>query len=230
MYEKLLGGSKRATAGHTQRWVVALGAIAAVAVSTGARADGRHDRHDRQVVESLEVSNLYVFNTETKSKGAVILVRDYNNDVVNVSVSSSDLAPGHVHTIWIVAFNRPWHCSDLCGLDDLPGINPSADPRVHASVFYGGGFIADDTGSVNHTLTPIVPGRTSRELFGGTKDYGLERLFLTEIHVVLRDHGPQFDPADPAVGTVAQQLSTATVCNPNPMACANVRASIHPAR
>jgi hypothetical protein len=54
-----------------------------------------------------------------------------------------------------------------------------------SSTFYGGGFIANNGGS-GHATLKIVPGRTSRELFGGTQNYGLERIWGSHIHIVLR--------------------------------------------
>lgn len=202
-----------------------LAAIAAGVVLAVASAPASAGRY---AFESMEISDFYVFNTDQKSQGAVILVRDYNNNVIDVNLTTNDLVPGNAYSIWIAVFNNPWHCSDPCGLDDLPGVNPDADPRVHPSVFYGGGFLADAAGSANVSLK-LVPGRTSRELFAATKNYGLERLWGTHIHVVLRSHGPALDPtnpADAAIGSVAQQIGTASAaCNP---VCANVLASFHP--
>ena len=178
---------------------------------------------DKVVLESVEISDFYKFNTTEKVAGATILTRDYNNNVVDVDLSINTLEPGQAYSIWIAVFNNPWYCSnDECGLDDIPGVNPSADPRVHPSVFYGGGFLADNSGS-GRAAVKIVPGRTKRELFGATKNYGLERLWGTEIHVVLRSHGPAL------VGSVAEQIGTASgACNtPNGM-CANVFSSFHP--
>lgn len=200
--------------------------IAGVALTTAsAPASARH-----YVAESVEISDFHVFNTDQKSKGAVILIRDFNNNVIDVTLTTNDLVPGNAYSIWIAVFNNPWHCSDECGVDDLPGPNPNADPRVRPSVFHGGGFLADSAGSANASFK-IVPGRTSRELFGGTQNWGLQRLWGTEIHIVLRSHGPALDPtnpADAAIGSIANQIGTASeACNPT---CANVFASIHPPR
>lgn len=181
------------------------------------------DHRQRIAYESLEISDFYRFNSDEKVNGATILVRDFNNNVIDASFSIADLDPNSVYSIWLAVFNNPRYCSDDdCGLDDIPGVNPAADPRVHPSVFYGGGFIADDGGN-GHATFKIVPGRTSRELFGGTKNYGLERVWGPHIHVVLRTHGPA------VTGSVAHQMGTASgTCNTPSGMCENVFASFHP--
>lgn len=190
--------------------------------------------HRPYVAESVEVSDLHRFvaapTEQDRVIGGAVLVRDYLNQVVDATISTSALAPGHVYSIWIAVFNNPWFCSDPCGVNDLPFQN--GDPRIDTSVFYGGGFIADDNGHGSATLK-IVPGRTQRELFAPamSNDSGLrrDRMRSAHIHLVLRDHGL------PISGQVAEQMGTASgACNPDPaypppmgMTCFNAFASIH---
>jgi hypothetical protein len=205
----------------TSRVTTALtGALAAVLLPCGSALA---DHRSAIVYESLEISDFYVFNSDQKVDGATILTRDYNNNVIDVSLSIAALDPDTVYSIWVAVFNNPRFCSnDDCGLDDIPGVNPAADARVHPSVFYGGGFIADGGGN-GHATFKIVPGRTARELFGGTKNYGLERVFGPDIHIVLRTHG------HPVTGSVAKQLGTASsTCNTLSGMCQNAFASFHP--
>lgn len=172
------------------------------------------------VRESVEVRDHYVFGTTERVSGATILVRDYRNEVVDATVTSSALQPGWAYSIWVAVFNYPEYCAEpfACSTRDLE-IN-QGDPRVKASVFYGGGLIAD-AGGYGATSFKIVPGRTRRELFAMSRDYGLQNLRHGEIHVVLRSHGMAG-----ATGAVAEQIGTASAGCPAE-GCRNVFASIH---
>ncbi|NRB17867.1 MAG: hypothetical protein HRU33_09965 [Rhodobacteraceae bacterium] len=58
------------------------------------------------------------------------------DQVIYMNVKTNDLSPGHVVTMWYVAFNNPELCSDgECGEDDV--FNPNAV----------GSFILNDDGS-----------------------------------------------------------------------------------
>lgn len=207
-----------------------MSAAAALAASN-ASAD-----HRREVPESVEVSDLYKFSAnpsaQDKVVGGAILIRDFKNRVVDATLTTSALSPGHVYSIWVAVFNNPWFCSAPCGIDDLPF--QGGNPRIDTSVFWGGGFIADANGNGSTSLK-IVPGRTGRELFAPamSNDSGLrqDRLVWAHIHLVLRDHGL------PVQGQVARQIGTASeACNPDPkypppagQTCFNAFASFHPA-
>lgn len=178
-------------------------------------------RYGARVHESVEISDFYAFNTDVKTEGATILVRDFKRRTVDVDLYANDLQPGWAYSIWIAVFNNPEFCSEPCGVDDLPGPNPDADPRVRPSVFYGGGLLADGTGHGSASFG-IPIGRTQRELFGGTMNYGLQHLYKAHIHVVLRSHG------EALVGGIAEQIGTASMTCNTAEGCQNVIASFHP--
>lgn len=201
------------------RWSRRLGAV--VMGCTMLSLAGLGHGSDEMAHESLEISDLYLFNTDIKADGATILVRDFDRRVVDIDLYTKALEPGWAYSIWIAVFNNPEHCSDPCGIDDLPGPNPDADPRVRPSVFYGGGLLADASG-YGTASTRVVVGKTHRELFGGTDNHGLQRLRKAHIHVVLRSHG------EALVGGIGDQIGTANgTCN-TPDGCQNVLASFHP--
>ena len=178
--------------------------------------------------ESIQTSDHFIFGTNEPVLGATTLIRDFRNCVVNVNVISSALEANWAYSIWIVVFNQPERCfaPNVCGVGDLEAFG--GDPRVKASVFWGGRFVADGTGSADTTLS-ILPGRTNRELFGNTKDHGLRNFGGAEIHVVLRSHGPAGSQ-----GSVSSQIGTASgACPPPPPdgpGCVNEFASFHPPR
>lgn len=194
-------------------------ALASLFLAGETLADGNHE--GQYVRESVEVSDLMVFPDGPASAGATILIRDFDNRVVNATITGDGFDPSSVYSIWVVVFNNPEYCSDPCDIDDLPGPNPDADPAVRPSVFWGGGFTTDLSGHAYVALR-LVPGRTDRELFAGTQDYGIENLDKAHIHLVLRNHGP----ATP--GLVANQVGTANeAClRPGGM-CINQFFSVH---
>jgi len=177
----------------------------------------------KPVRESVEVSDLVEFNTPNKVNGSVILIRDFDNRVVDVSLSTSALMPDWAYSIWWAVFNFPQYCIEpyRCSVLDLE-VN-GGDPRVRVSVFWGGGLIADSYGHAS-TALKLTPGRTGRELFAGSGDYGLMNFHGAELHLVLRSHG-----VAGVAGTVAEQIGTATDGCPE-SGCVNEFASIHPPR
>jgi hypothetical protein len=178
--------------------------------------------------ESVEISDHFIFGTNEPVKGATTLIRDFRNCVVDITVFSSALEAHWAYSIWTVAFNHPEHCvtPNACGTGDLEAFG--GNPQVEASVFWGAGFVADGTGSADTTLT-IRPGRTSRELFGSTRNYGLLNFGGAEIHIVIRSHG-----LAGSRGPISSQIGTASgACPPSPpddRGCVNEFASFHPAR
>lgn len=170
--------------------------------------------------EVTSVSGHTVFNSAQTVDGATILVRDYAHDTVHATISSRALQPDTAYSVWWAVFNQPAYCIEpyQCGLDDLEV--RGGNPAVKASVFWAGGFLSDHSGVANTSLR-LGTGRTSRELFAQTKDYGLQNLLGAEIHVVLRTHGPAG-----VAGSVAEQIGTANMACPAE-GCQNVFASIH---
>jgi hypothetical protein len=191
--------------------------------ATGALAEGAGKVHGRFVQESVEISNHVVFNTTDVVDGATILVRDFHNGVIHATVSTAALTPNWAYSIWWAVFNHPRFCTipHQCAVADLE-IN-GGDPRVKASVFWGGGLIADASGVANTSLQ-LVTGRTDRELFANSKNYGLMNFAGAEIHLVLRSHG-----SAGVWGTIAQQVGTAGEACPTE-GCMNTFASFHPSR
>ena len=195
-------------------------------------ADGDGSPHlcgpSKDVRESIEISDHVIFGSNEAVAGGTTLIRNFRDCVFNVTVISNALEANWAYSIWIVVFNQPEHCIEphACVTGDLEAFG--GDPRVKASVFWAGGFVADGTGWADTTLS-ILPGRTNRELFGNTRNYGLLNFGGAEIHIVLRSHG-----LAGSQGSVSSQIGTASsACPPPPpddRGCVNEFASFHPPR
>ena len=190
---------------------------------TAVAADATEKRHGLKVRESVEVSDHFIFNTDQIVNGSTILVRDSRHRVITATVTSRALQPNNAYSLWWAVFNYPEYCIEpyRCSVLDLE-IN-GGDPQIKASVFWAGGFIADASGTAN-TALQLTRGRTDRELFAASGDYGLQNFADAELHLVLRSHGEAG-----VWGTVAQQIGTANEACP-PQGCQNVFASFHPPR
>ncbi len=173
-----------------------------------------------QLAESVEVANHHVFGTSDPVDGATILIRNYRDQIVEATITSRALEADTAYSIWWAVFNRPQFCNVpyACTGGDLE-IN-GGDPRVRASVFWGGGFVSDSMGYANTAIT-LRPGRTKRELFAQSRPYGLRNLRTAELHVVLRSHGRAGE-----AGPVSVQIGTASQACPTD-GCFNAFASIH---
>ena len=200
------------------RFAVTFGVIALAAGA--ATAQQSVSSSSTQLAESVEVANHHVFNTTDEVDGATILIRNYRDEIVEATITSRALEADTAYSIWWAVFNRPQFCNVPyeCGVGDLE--IQGGDPRVRASVFWGGGFVSDSMGYANTAIT-LRPGRTSRELFAQSRPYGLRNLRNAELHVVLRSHGLAGD-----AGPVAQQIGTASEACPD-TGCFNAFASIH---
>ncbi len=174
----------------------------------------------RAVRESVQVSDMFVFNTDIAIQGGAILVRDLNNKVIRASISTNDLMPNGAYSIWWAVFNFPEYCADPanCRVSDLEVFG--GDPRVQASVFWGGGFVADALGHGEANIV-LTPGTTERELFGRTQNFGLKNFADSHIHIALRSHGMAG-----AAGPVSEQIGSADGACP-PEGCFNAFNSIH---
>ena len=193
-------------------------ALAALLTSGQVLADGKH--HGQYVRESIEIADHHIFNTDIEVDGATILIRDFDNKIITATVSTGALEPDWAYSIWLAVFNYPQYCitPGECGPADLE-VN-GGNPSVKASVFWGGGLVADGSGSANTVFT-LLKGKTKRELFAMSKDWGLQNFGGAEIHVVLRSHG-----VAGIAGPVSQQIGTATEACPE-TGCKNEFASIH---
>ncbi|MEM7281453.1 MAG: hypothetical protein AAF438_07475 [Pseudomonadota bacterium] len=173
--------------------------------------------------ESVEISDHYLWGSDEVVIGATILIRDFDAETVRASVSTKALEADHAYSLWWAVYNYPEYCRvpHQCDCEDLELVG--GDPRIKVSVFWAGGFTADDNGSAETSLQ-LRPGKTTRPILGQSKDYGLVNLEGAEIHLILRTHG-----LAGMWGTVAEQISKLKQACP-PEQCTNVFRSFHPPR
>ncbi len=147
----------------------------------------------------VSIADMATFPNGPAVTGASVLTR--YNAYVDATVSTTGLSANGAYSWWWVIFNYPQFCVDGCGLDDLPiGSTPisNGDPRVKASLLWGGGFVADGNGAAD-VSAHLDRGKSPGEVRFGP---GLLKTRRADIHVVLRTHGPA------AAGEVAEQVGS----------------------
>lgn len=117
-----------------------------------------------------------------------------SDDSVFVSFETQSLTPGDIHTLWFVTIANPDACeaSPCTGKDVLK----NAD-GVMADVSYGGGVIADENGRGKFAMRQDV-GALENGWFG----HGFTGAATSEIHLVIKNHGPLIE------GRSAEMLGT----------------------
>jgi len=135
----------------------------------------------------------------------------YENGVT-MAISTNDLNPGDVYTVWWVVFNAPENCSDgVCNADDILVVEDGIVPRdadgnrlmnmdgianANISIQHAaGGYSVDGTLNTSASLG-------EGEVPGIVVGPGLLDAETAEIHLVVRTHGPMVE------GAFADQIST----------------------
>jgi hypothetical protein len=180
----------------------------------------------------VTMSNIGRFVDGSEVEGAYSRLIRYNNGVT-MTLSTSDLIPSDVYSIWWVIFNEPQNCSDgACDLDDLflvedgqivldevgnralnwEGIEASNISVQHAAGSY------NDEGTINVSAS-LGLGSVPGIVFGP----GLLDAQKAEVHLVVRTHG-QFQE-----GAFDDQISTfGGGCDPIDTApCDDVQFAMH---
>ncbi len=114
-------------------------------------------------------------------------------------LSTKDLEPGHVYTMWVAIMNQPENCelttADHCTSSDVIGRAEAVD----SDVTYGDGMVASSDGTA--TFRTFVPaGDLSASWLGNA----LKDPTGAEIHFALHDHGPAIEDQLAAMLTTAR--------------------------
>lgn len=143
-----------------------------------------------QPIQAIETIHYKSEVTTHASRGDVEVVEGAVSEIVTgpggatLNINTTDLNPGHIYTVWFVAFNSPEACEGSpCTGKDLLG-NTDA---VGGESGYATGVIADDNGNANffaHMPLGDVPNAWFDN--GFTNPYA-------EIHLVLMDAGPAIE-------------------------------------
>lgn len=156
-------------------------------------------------------TTVHSFSDASQIEGASARLTRYDNGVTGV-ITTNSLEEGVVYTLWWVAFNEPYNCSDgICNEDDLFVIEDGAIARDEAgnrllnmdaietaqvSVQHAaGGYAVDGT---FHTSASLGEGDVPGIVFGP----GLTDAQTAEVHLVIRSHGEMIE------GEFADQIST----------------------
>ncbi|MGH8242196.1 MAG: hypothetical protein ACRETY_02470 [Steroidobacteraceae bacterium] len=183
--------------GLIKRNMLISGLGALMALTSGGAANAEGASAPLQGRPAVTISNMNTFPNGPAVVGASVLTR--YNTFVEATVSAAGLAASGAYSWWWVVFNYPEFCVGGCGLDDLPvGATPisNGDPRVRASLLWGGGFVANGTGAAE-VRALLERNKAPGEVRFGP---GLKRPRGAELHIVLRSHGPA------VAGEVADQI------------------------
>jgi hypothetical protein len=170
-------------------------------------------QNDNQRREKITLHKVVAFSnhsTVIPSAGSMLIRED---DGVYLDFHATGLTPGHVVTLWLVAFNNPEHCrTNPCSPSDLFN-----NGLVNGSLLATGGRVVGADGSVSYGAYRAVGDATGAFIGPGIWDVN-----RAEIHLVTRTHGAA--SSDPAI--LAQQLTLFNGGCP-PGGCANLQVSIH---
>jgi hypothetical protein len=159
-----------------------------------------------------------IFNTNTILPGWSKLTRTPSG--VSMTMHAENLVAGNAYTVWWVLFNDPGAClNDGCGVDDVFANRGVPSLRFAAGHVLGGSGNGNFGGYLEEANTGGPPCAMDANLaFCGP---GLIDAYATEVHLVLRNHGPAIP------GLVDEQISSfGGGCQVN--ACGTVQSSAHP--
>jgi hypothetical protein len=121
---------------------------------------------------------------------------------ISMSLETNELVPGDVYTGWWVIFNAPENCSDAdCLLDDIflmdgheflldeDGVkqpNRMGRQTTDVTQIRAGSAVADENGHAIFRAHLPIGDMTDNVSYGN----GLSNVMGSEIHIVLRTHGP----------------------------------------
>lgn len=171
---------------------VAFAVLALVFGVSSALADGH------LAPSTTNTESLYFFDTGSDAGGRSHLTR--TDGMIVATVEPANLVPGHVHTLWVIVFNRPEECSDgVCGEDDIFNEDGTLNvPQVLAvgiAIANGSGNIAKADGTLEFGAR--VPMNADLEQFGHQVLFGdgFGPIVLTasphdaEVHFIVQTHG-----------------------------------------
>jgi hypothetical protein len=165
-------------------------------------------------------SDLVVSTTFIEKEGEGTVVEGAESTLVRMphglymTFKTVDLTPGEAMTIWWAIFNKPENCSDhVCGIDDvflvdeegnrLKDEEGAARPNLPAraatefSLLRATGSVIDVDGRAE--FRAHLPIADTQEVYFGP---GLLNVMGSEVHLVLRTHGPAIP------GGLYEQLNT----------------------
>ena len=128
---------------------------------------------------------------------------------VFVNFETAGLKPGHAHTLWFVTVGNPAACakSPCTGKDVL-----LSSDAVQSDAGFAGGVIADDEGrAIFAAFQPVGP------VPGGWFGHGFTGADTSEVHLVIKDHGPLIEGREAAMlGTFRDACTEESIPAPFP--------------
>lgn len=134
--------------------------------------------------------------------GKVVLTRSAAG--LGADIEADGLTSGYAYSVWWAVFDNPRGCDGPCDPSDLRNVRSAQGSLVNGSGFVG-------TGSTVHHQTWLARHDPEGKSVEAGDPSGVDNTYTSEIHIVLRNHGPaETDPAN-----LALQVGTfGLFCNP----------------
>lgn len=192
------------------------------------------DAQDESAAPATSTSTVHRFVDGSEVEGTFSRLTRYENGVT-AALSTSDLAPNEVYTVWWVVFNAPENCSGgVCNEDDIfvvedgqivrtedgnRAMNMDGIQAANISVQHASGSYTED-GRL-YISASLGEGEVPGIVFGP----GLLDAETAEVHMVVRTHGARVDEI------FADQISSfGGGCEPIDAApCDDIQFTIHQA-
>ncbi len=183
---------------------------------------------------SVKDGTVHTFpNGDLVTGGSTRLVRTEN--AVTSAFNTNSLVPGNTYTMWWVVFNNPEYCQhpmpglSACGEGDL--LLFGGNPYISSSVLFAAGNIVGESGQASFGATLDVdqlPSGHGQHIWGP----GLTDSEKAEVHLVIRDHGPEQPGLEESqvtsFGGGCTSVSDPSGTGPEgPYACADVQFTTH---
>lgn len=154
--------------------------------------------------ENISVSPVYNFADNSEVEGGWSSVRYYDNGVA-MTLHTAGLEPGSAYTVWWVIFNDPASCSGgACNMDDIFVVDengvpvrdeqgqrimaPEALDNANVSIQFAAGGAVSENGKADFAAS-LGLGAVPGIIYGP----GLLDPQTSEVHLVVRTHGPIID-------------------------------------
>lgn len=123
-------------------------------------------------------------------------------DEVSMNMTIGRLVPGHAYSMWWIIWNKSENCASPNNCMASPDLGNSAEVEVELLIADGMVVGNDGIGRFSGTLKENDISGSANQTIGFSNFGGLQNAMDSEIHLVLKSHGPEIQ------GQSNEQIST----------------------